>query len=238
MTRATRRVMRADRDPASGGRVSASSAPTYVLGVLTAALVACALIAAVGTWPADHPRSPQVASVATPTPTPTANAFAAGALQDPLGVATAVDTGKPVAVRIPSLGISSPLEGLGIGPSGELGAPIDYNQAGWYVDGPVPGEIGPAIIAGHVDSVTGIAVFSRLAELKGGDEVYVDMDTGRSLTFIVTSRMQSAKATFPTADVYRNVPRPELRIITCAGVFDRSVGHYTDNLIVFAALAP
>ncbi|WP_167756824.1 sortase domain-containing protein [Leifsonia flava] len=174
--------------------------------------------------------------MATPTATP--NAFAAGGLQNPSGVATVVDVGKPVAVRIPSLGISSSLEHLSVEPSGALGAPVDYNRAGWYVDGPVPGEIGPAIIAGHVDSVTGIAVFSRLAELKLGDEVVVDTEAGQSLSFTVTGRAQSAKAAFPTSDVYSNVPRPELRLITCAGVFDRSVGHYTDNLIVFAALAP
>ncbi|MEL4317991.1 class F sortase [Leifsonia sp. YIM 134122] len=203
------------------------------MAILTAAIVACAFIAACGMSPAN----PVQDSEAESTPTPTANAFAAGSLQDPLEGATAVHTGKPIAVRIPSLGVSTPLESLTIGPSGELGAPIDYNRAGWYVDGPVPGEIGPAVIAGHVDSVTGIAVFSRLAELKAGDEVYVDTESGRSLRFIVTTRMQSAKATFPSADVYRNVPRPELRLITCAGVFDRSVGHYTDNLIVFAALA-
>ena len=172
------------------------------------------------------------------TPTATANAFAAGGLQDPSGTATVADVGKPVAVRIPSLGVSSSLESLSVGPSGALEAPVDYDRAGWYADGPAPGEIGPAIIAGHVDSTTGPAVFFRLAELKVGDEVIVDTDTGRSLIFTVTARTQSAKATFPTAEVYSNVPRPELRLITCAGVFDRSVGHYTDNLVVFAALAP
>ena len=172
------------------------------------------------------------------TPTATANAFAAGGLQDPSGTATVADVGRPVAVRIPSLGVSSSLEELSVGPSGALGRRSTTTGPAGTPTEPAPGEIGPAIIAGHVDSTTGPAVFYRLAELKVGDEVIVDTDTGRSLTFTVTARTQSAKAAFPTAEVYSNVPRPELRLITCAGAFDRSVGHYTDNLVVFAALAP
>ena len=207
-----------------------------VLGVLAVAVTAGALTAAVGMRP-EHD-GPVRRAAAAATPPATANAFAAGGLQDPSGAATVADVGTPVAVRIPSLGVSSSLENLSVGPSGELGVPVDYDRAGWYADGPVPGAIGPAIIAGHVDSTTGPAVFFRLGELEVGDEIIVDTVDARSLVFTVTGRTQSAKATFPTAEVYSNVPRPELRLITCAGVFDPSVGHYTDNLIVFAALAP
>lgn len=229
MIGATRRGLRG-----SAARRFVGTARQVALGALAAAVVGGALAAAVAMAPA-HPR-PAPASVATPAAK--ANAFAAGGLQDPSVVAPVADVGRPVAVRIPSLGVSSSLEELSVGPSGALTAPVDYDRAGWYADGPAPGEIGPAIIAGHVDSTTGPAVFYRLAELKVGDEVIVDTDTARSLTFTVTARTQSAKAAFPTAEVYSNVPRPEVRLITCAGVFERSVGHYTDNLVVFAALAP
>jgi hypothetical protein len=219
--------------PARGFVVTARR---WVLGALAATVIAGALTAAGAMRPAHHDPVAEPRAVATQTAT--ANAFAAGRLQDPSGTVAVPDVGKPVAVRIPSLGVSSSLERLSVGPSGALGAPVDYDRAGWYADGPAPGEIGPAIIAGHVDSTTGPAVFFRLGELRVGDEVIVDTDTDRSLTFTVTARTQSAKAAFPTAEVYSNVPRPELRLITCAGVFDRSVGHYTDNLVVFAALAP
>ncbi|WP_416211751.1 sortase domain-containing protein [Microbacterium xanthum] len=97
--------------------------------------------------------------------------------------------------------------------------------------------MGPAIIAGHIDSPTGPAVFQRLDELAPGDEIDVEMTGGRTLTFVVTGAIQSTKANFPTSDVYDNVPAPALRLITCAGDFDRTIGHYTDNLIVFASLA-
>ncbi|BDV31937.1 class F sortase [Microbacterium terricola] len=211
----------------------------WVIGAAAAVVLAGALVVAVAMRPAPDGPAPEAAApeaVHAVTPTAQANAFAAGGLQDPSGSQVSVDVGDPVAVRIPSLGVSSSLERLSVGRSGALGAPDDYDSAGWYADGPAPGEIGPAIIAGHVDSQTGPAVFARLDELEVGDDVVVDTDAGQSLVFTITGRMQSAKANFPTADVYRNVPRPELRLITCAGMFDRSVGHYTDNLIVFAAL--
>lgn len=182
--------------------------------------------------------SPSVAETRVPaSPPPAVNPFAAEGMQDPSAPAITADVGIPIAVRIPSIGVESTLEDLAVDTAGALSPPVDFARAGWYVGGPAPGEIGPAIIAGHVDSAVGPAVFFRLAELQDGDQIIVDTDTGASLTFTVTGRTQSAKAAFPSDDVYSNVPRPELRLITCAGFFDRSVGHYTDNLIVFASLA-
>lgn len=183
----------------------------------------------------------QAGAAPRPAAAPTASAptdgFSAGGLQDP-STADAVAYADPVAIRIPRLGVTSDLETLGLGAAGELTAPVDWDKAGWFADGVTPGEIGPAIIAGHVDSPTAPAVFYRLAELAAGDEILVDTAAGETLSFTVTGSAQSAKSTFPTDDVYSNVPRPELRLITCAGAFDRSIGHYTDNLIVYAALAP
>ena len=142
------------------------TARPWVLVAVAATVIAGALAAAGAGRPADHDPVPEPRAVATPTAS--ANAFAAGRLQDPSGTATVADVGKPVAVRIPSLGVSSSLERLSVGPSGALEAPADYDRAGWYADGPAPGEIGPAIIAGHVDSTTGPAVFFRLGELRVG----------------------------------------------------------------------
>ena len=133
--------------------------------------------------------------------------------------------------------MDSALEDLRLGDGGRLDPPVDYDIAGWYSGGVVPGAIGPAIIAGHVDSPTGPAVFARLAQLSHGrSRSSITMSDGAELSFTITGSMQSPKSAFPTADVYSNVPDAELRLITCDGFFDASVGHYTDNLIVFAAL--
>jgi sortase (surface protein transpeptidase) len=172
-----------------------------------------------------------------PSPTPTSgSAFSAGELQDPSVPDARAAGAVPTRVQIPAIGVDSTLEDLALDPAGRLSAPIDYDLAGWYAEGVVPGAVGPAIIAGHVDSPTAPAIFARIGELGTGDEIVVTLSDGAALTFTVSGATQSAKAEFPTASVYSNVPTPELRLITCGGAFDTSTGHYLDNLIVFAEL--
>jgi hypothetical protein len=140
----------------------------------------------------------------------------------------------PVRVVIPAIGVTSPLESLDLGGDGELTAPDDYRSAGWFAAGTQPGQPGPAVIAGHVDSPDGPAVFARLQELEPGDEVQVVREDGSEVRFRVSELETAPKDAFPTASVYGPVPGPELRLITCDGLFDRSTGHYVDNLIVYA----
>ncbi len=101
----------------------------------------------------------------------------------------------------------------------------------------MPGRLGPAVIAGHVDSRSGPAVFYRLRELRPGDLVVVERADGTRLRFLVERVDRFPKAGFPTAAVFGPVPSAALRLITCAGDFDRASGHYLDNLVVSARLA-
>lgn len=156
--------------------------------------------------------------------------------QDPAAPA-ARSSATPVSVSIPAIGVQSDLEDLHRGSAGELDPPVDWDSAGWFSDGIVPGEVGPAVIAGHVDSPTSAAVFFRLDELVAGDEVHVAMSDGTTRTFTVDRSERAAKSAFPTSDVYGTTPTAQLRLITCDGVFDTATGHYTDNLIVFADLS-
>ena len=128
----------------------------------------------------------------------------------------------PVRVRIPSIGVDSPLVRLGVDGAGALVPPDDFGRAGWFPHGPVPGDVGPAVIAGHVDSYGGPAVFFRLRELAAGDEVLVDRADGTTVRFTVTAAHRYPKDDFPTEEVYGPTPRAELRLITCGGAFDRS----------------
>lgn len=156
--------------------------------------------------------------------------------QDPAAPA-ARSSATPVSVSIPAIGVQSDLEDLHRGSAGELDPPVDWDRAGWFSDGIVPGEVGPAVIAGHVDSPTAAAVFFRLDELVAGDEIHVAMSDGTTRTFTVDRSERAAKSAFPTSDVYGTTPTAQLRLITCDGVFDTATGHYTDNLIVFADLS-
>jgi sortase (surface protein transpeptidase) len=114
--------------------------------------------------------------------------------------------------------------------------PDDYDVAGWYVHGPRPGDIGPAIIAGHVDSKRGPAVFYRLRDLAEGDSIEVGRADGSVAVFRVDAVEQYPKNRFPTAKVYGDLDHAGLRLITCGGDFDRSRGHYRDNIVVYASL--
>lgn len=139
-------------------------------------------------------------------------------------------------VDVPSLGITSSLVSLGLNPDGTLQVPERFEQAGWFTGAPTPGAPGPAIIAGHVDSKSGPAVFYRLREMRPGQEIRIQNADRRVLRFVVTGIQQFAKDKFPTDAIYGTATEPLLRLITCGGSFDSSRRSYTDNLVVSARL--
>ena len=142
---------------------------------------------------------------------------------------------RPVQVSIPSIGVRAPLVPLGLNPDRTLEVPKDFDDAGWWTGGPRPGERGPAVIAGHVDSYTGPAIFYRLRGLRPGDAIVVLRRDGTRARFTAQRSEQYPKDRFPTARVYGQTPGPALRLITCGGEFDDSTGHYLDNTVVYAA---
>lgn len=144
---------------------------------------------------------------------------------------------RPAVVSVPAVGVSARLVPLGLDANGALEAPQDYAVAGWYADGPEPGERGPTVIAGHVDSVDGPGAFYGLRDVEPGDRVDVIGADGSSLQYVVQRVEQHPKGEFPTDAVYGTTPASTLRLITCGGDFDRTVGHYRDNIVVFAELA-
>ena len=151
---------------------------------------------------------------------------------------TAAAAIRPAYVDIETIGTTSSLIPLSLRDDGTLNVPEVASQAGWYAGGVAPGEPGPAIIVGHVDSYLGSAVFSRLHELKPGDLVRVARVDGTVLTFSVRRIDQYPKDLFPTDLVYGSTTKRELRLITCGGTFNRSAGSYRDNVVVYADLLP
>lgn len=137
-------------------------------------------------------------------------------------------------VSIPAIGVRSSLETLHLDAQHVLQPPHDYQRAGWYGAGPVPGEPGPAVIAGHVDSTSGPAVFAGLGQLRRGDVVLVGRSDGRTVRFVVASVVAYPKDSFPTAAVYGPTPVATLRLITCGGVYDHARHRYTDDVVVYA----
>ncbi|OIH96943.1 hypothetical protein BIU97_12715 [Curtobacterium sp. MCBA15_009] len=210
-------------------------AAVLVAGGVTGVAVAGGSRGTEGT-PVTDPSSPPSSSSSSPSSPSSSDPSRADGFQDP-AAPQARSTATPVRVSIPAIGVESSLEDLHRGAGGELDPPVDWDSAGWFSDGIVPGAVGPSVIAGHVDSPTSAAVFFRLDELVAGDEVHVRMSDGSTRTFTVDRSERAAKAAFPTSDVYGTTPTPQLRLITCDGTFDTATGHYTDNLIVFADLS-
>jgi len=144
---------------------------------------------------------------------------------------------RPLRIEIPAIGVRARVIGLGLNPDRSLEVPTDFAETGWWTGGSRPGEPGPAIIAGHVDSTTGPAVFYRLGELRAGDAIAVVGRDGSRARFTVQGSEQYPKTRFPTARVYGRTTGPTLRLITCSGTFDQASGHYLDNTVVYARAA-
>ncbi|MGY1730869.1 class F sortase [Geodermatophilus sp. SYSU D01045] len=206
------------------GRRSRHRAPRSRAGLLRPALAVLALVAAA------------VALLGPAAPPPATAGTGTAAVPGPVVLAqrSAPAAAAPVRVRAPAIGLDSGLVDLGLDATGALAAPADPATAGWYTGGPAPGDVGPAVLAGHVDSRSGPAVFWRLRELTSGDEVLVDRADGSTARFTVTRVERHPKDAFPTDAVYRPTADAQLRLVTCGGDFDRAVRSYEDNVVVFA----
>lgn len=146
-----------------------------------------------------------------------------------------MEASRPVRLRIPSLGVTSALMGLGLESDGTLEVPPGAYPAGWFTGAPTPGELGPAVIAGHVAYNGAAGVFIDLASLQAGAKVFVHRADDSIAVFEVSSVQFFAKDSFPSKAVYGDIDHPGLRLITCGG-FDRATDTYEDNIVVFADL--
>ena len=215
---------------------------------LTAAMVGAAIVAAVLSalvvLTIARPSGPGAADAGRADGQEAAAEVPAGTLDPDAGhhpeaglVNVDVSVADPSGVRIPTIGVDATTIPLGLRSDGSIEVPQDYEQTGWWADGPEPGEPGPAVVLGHVDSVDGPAVFSRLRELTVGDVVHIDREDGTTVSYQVNRIEQHPKDDFPTEAVYgRNHEQSVLRLVTCGGTFDRNARSYVDNVIVFASL--
>ncbi|MGW8598499.1 class F sortase [Streptomyces sp. NPDC055893] len=146
----------------------------------------------------------------------------------------------PVRVRVPAAGVDTgpagPVLELGLAADGTVEVPsvADADRIGWYDKGVTPGQTGPAVLIGHFDTVRGPAVLKNVSEVAVGDEISVTRADGTTAVFRVRELEQVGKGAFPTAKVYGDTDRPELRLITCGG--ELVDGHRPDNIILYADL--
>ncbi|WP_282693748.1 class F sortase [Streptomyces sp. CC208A] len=144
---------------------------------------------------------------------------------------------RPTLLAVPAITVEAPVVDLGLDRQGRLDVPPvdDPRKAGWYARGPAPGERGTAVMVGHRDTRTGPAVFLDLDSLGPGNTVRVARADGRVAVFTVDRVRTYPKSAFPDEEVYGSTGRPELRLLTCGGAYDRGSG-YDSNIVVFAHL--
>ena len=151
-------------------------------------------------------------------------------------VAPLTDRSTPLTLRIPTIGLTKSLSLLGVNLNGTVQVPSQIQQPGWYQFGPSPGQLGSAVILGHVDSSRGPAVFFKLGTLVAGDLIGVTMANGSTAQFKVTSIAMYLKTQFPAQLVYAPHGDSSLQLVTCGGVFDSHTGHYLSNVVVYSSL--
>ncbi|MFJ4670350.1 class F sortase [Kitasatospora purpeofusca] len=224
----TSRLLRAGMGAAAVGLLliynSVDSVPADDAAAAGAAPPAAAASAAPG---------PATGSPAAPGPASAAPAPAA-----PVKAAAPLKRSKPTRLRIPQLNVDAPFTELTLNPAGQLNAPPpdDKNLVGWYRDGVTPGERGAAVVAGHVDTTKGPAVFLLLSLMLPGNKVEVRRADGTVAVFSVDAVETFAKDAFPDQKVYGKTPDAQLRLITCGGTYDKKRRDYLDNVVVFAHL--
>lgn len=213
---------------------AAGAATVVLLAVVGAGMIG----ASVMTAPALRP--PQPLAQAGPDASGAAASGLDGADPDVAGgAATGLARSTPTTISIPRIGVDASIMSLGTNPDGTVQVPPleQAQRAGWYEPGPSPGEVGNAVIVGHVDSAAiGPAVFFSLGALQPGDTITVTREDGQRVTFTVESVKAYPKTEFPTEQVYGPSDRPGLRVVTCGGVFDEAAGSYPDNVVVFASM--
>ncbi len=181
----------------------------------------------VGLRGSDHP---------LPAPAPSAAARKAAVRVPAMVKALSTARSVPVALHIPAIGLSVSLSSLGVNPDGSVQVPDNIVQPGWFRLGPTPGQLGSAVILGHVDNFTGPGVFFELRTLASGDLVDVSLTDGVVAQFVVNAVVQYSKPDFPADRVYTSHGSSALQLVTCGGTFDHQTGSYLSNVVVYTSL--
>jgi hypothetical protein len=217
--------------PSTGRHRASVSARPAVARVWTAVAILCATLGIGVVLPVVLPVDPNWSPYSNglqPAP-------AVRAAEPP--PAEPLDASLPVSVSIAALDVQSDVVRLGLEEDGTMEVPQGAHLSGWYEESPTPGELGPSVLAAHVDWADEPGVFADLLSLEIGDEIAVLREDGSVATFRVDRVDSYPKSDFPTDAVYGDIDHAGLRLITCGGAFDEDSGDYADNVVVFAELA-
>lgn len=175
------------------------------------------------------------ATIRAPIPTPTLTPTPDTRFLNEGGVYRRADA--PITLRIDKIGVNAPVESVGLDPTGAMATPTTAFRVAWFDGGPLPGQNGNAVIDGHLDSrIYGEAVFWNLGKLAPGDSIQVEMPGKRWLTFVVDHVAVYPYDDAPLDEIFGPSAAPQLNLITCSGVFDRSSHNYDRRRVVYTRL--
>lgn len=203
-------------------------------GVLLVAAVGCLVIAMLSR---HRPAEPAAVAITAPTdmtqPRPTARPVIPTAPRP--GPHPLVARSAPLELRIPAIDLAVSVSTLALNPDNTVEVPTNAEQPGWFRLGPSPGQLGSAVILGHVDSKRGPAVFYRLRSLRPGNRVDVSLTNGDVASFAVTKVATYPNSRFPARQVYTSHGHSALQLVTCGGRYDKRTG-YQANVVIYTAL--
>jgi Sortase domain len=203
-----------------------------------AAVTATIALAGWGVWHLQPARLFAAGPPALPTPVLSAAAPVTPSAAPSAEAVPTLPASRPYRMVIKKISMSVLFEQIGLRKDARIQTP-PYDKADkafWYRDSAIPGQPGPMVVLGHVDTKDGIAAFFYLAKVRPGYEVEVIREDRSTVVYTVTSVEQFPKTDFPTERVYGPTEQPTLRLVTCGGKFNRATGHYVDNIIVFASM--
>ncbi|MFI7591416.1 class F sortase [Micromonospora sp. NPDC049359] len=162
----------------------------------------------------------------------------AGGERPPRSETVGLSASRPVRLTVPAIKVEAPVAPVGQASDGTIAVPPleKHNETGWYDRGPTPGEPGPAVIVGHVDTKSGPSVFYDLGKLKPGDLIEVARADRSTVVFKVDTVERFPKDQLPAERIYGHEGPAGLRLITCGGQFIGGRAGYADNVIAFATL--
>ena len=148
-------------------------------------------------------------------------------------------TGQIAHLLIPRINVDAPIEPVETNKDGSLGVPNinAWTGVGLYADGPYPGEVGSAVIDGHLDRPGGYpAVFWNLRLLHKGDIVKVETPGQATVQFRVTQVAFYTPAAAPLSAIFDNTNGHFLNLITCSGRWIPAIHQTTQRLVVYTSM--
>lgn len=146
---------------------------------------------------------------------------------------------QPARLRIPQLEVNAKIQYVGVAASGNMAVPTNFRDVGWYRYGTVPGQVGSAVIDGHVDNALGLpGVFKDLHRLRKGDRIYVQTKSGDELEFVVQDVKTYGYKDVPADLLFGRTDAPRLNLITCGGSWVQAERTYDERVVVYTVRAP